>query len=115
MSRGEALEGRRRRSAGGINIEEKGSRRVNSVGRAKMKSRLAIPRLRSSRLSPMRLLDRFKQVLVRLMFSSASKGPSSPSTINFYNAYYCPDSHYNEAIADCIEFFNKSASNDNNV
>jgi hypothetical protein len=98
---------------------------IFDISSGRMKGKLGIPiKLRSSSLSPMRFIDRCKQVLLRLLFSSSSanntnnskaavtnsRTSTSSATINFYNAYYCPDSHYNEAIADCIEFFNQSAS-----
>lgn len=70
-------------------------------------------------LSPMKLFHRFRKVLMHLVFSSSSSNsrkdsrhrnsdrfePPKTSCSSYYSSY----SHYNEAISDCIEFFNKSA------
>ncbi|KAL2346249.1 hypothetical protein Fmac_000249 [Flemingia macrophylla] len=69
-------------------------------------------------LSAMKLFQRFRKIFMRLVFSvpsprsSDSKHkvsdrfePPKTSCSSYYSSY----SHYNEAIADCIEFFNKSA------
>ncbi|OMO87408.1 hypothetical protein CCACVL1_09050 [Corchorus capsularis] len=81
-------------------------------------------------LSSMKLFNRFRKILMRLIFSipsrSRSSGSSSSSSMagskqkNNYcdkfdppktscSSYYSSQSHYSEAIADCIEFFNKSS------
>ncbi|KAK9270966.1 hypothetical protein L1049_026554 [Liquidambar formosana] len=74
--------------------------------------------------SSMKLFDRFRKILMRLIFSLPSGGGSSgtggsasrqkpydrpdpPKTS--CSSYYSSNSHYSEAIADCIEFFNKSS------
>ncbi|XP_054818105.1 uncharacterized protein LOC129317763 [Prosopis cineraria] len=77
--------------------------------------------------SAMKLFHRFRKILMRLIFSvpsaSASSSSSSSSSTSSRHrnsdrfeppktscsSYYSSYSHYNEAIADCIEFFNKSA------
>ncbi|XP_059459464.1 uncharacterized protein LOC132189015 [Corylus avellana] len=86
--------------------------------------------VRSSAVSPttnfinfsaMKLFDRFRKILMRLLFSLPSRGSSSSASGRQKNcdgfeppktscsSYYSSHSHYNEAIADCIEFFNKSS------
>ncbi|XP_028784605.1 uncharacterized protein LOC114740601 [Neltuma alba] len=72
----------------------------------------------------MKLFHRFRKILMRLLFSvpSASASSSSATSSSKHrnsdrfeppktscSSYYSSYSHYNEAIADCIEFFNKSA------
>ncbi|KAM7521207.1 hypothetical protein LguiB_020169 [Lonicera macranthoides] len=81
----------------------------------------------------MKLFDRFRRILMRFIFSipssSSSKGSHShPQTNNGSSSsslrrscdrpdppktscstYYSSNTHYNEAIADCIDFFNKSS------
>ncbi|XP_020411032.1 uncharacterized protein LOC18793073 [Prunus persica] len=86
-------------------------------------------------LSAMKLFNRFRKIIMRLLFSipsrsaTASSSSSSGATSStprqrnstscdrFFeppktscSSYYSSHSHYNEAIADCIEFFNKSSS-----
>jgi len=69
-------------------------------------------------LSAMKLFQRFRKIFMRLVFSLPSRRsndskhkvsdrfePPKTSCSSYYSSY----SHYNEAIADCIEFFNKSA------
>ncbi|GAV63607.1 hypothetical protein CFOL_v3_07125 [Cephalotus follicularis] len=71
-------------------------------------------------LSAMKLWNRFRKILMRLIFSIPSSGGSSsssgPKTCERFDppktscsSYYSSNSHYNEAIADCIEFLNKSS------
>ncbi|KAI9109081.1 hypothetical protein K1719_019704 [Acacia pycnantha] len=77
-------------------------------------------------LSAMKLFHRFRKIIMRLLFSVPSSSSGSPSATNSSSSkhrnsdrfeppktscssYYSSYSHYNEAIADCIEFFNKSA------
>ncbi|MBA0775672.1 hypothetical protein Gotri_010789 [Gossypium trilobum] len=73
----------------------------------------------------MKLFHRFRKFLMRLLFSSLPcGGPSSTSTMaakqnnccdrfdppkTSCSSYYSSHSHYTEAIADCIEFLNKSS------
>ncbi|XP_004499294.2 uncharacterized protein [Cicer arietinum] len=72
--------------------------------------------------SAMKLFHRFRKVLMRFVFSvpsSSSSRRSSTTDSRHRNSerfeppktscssYYSSYSHYNEAIADCIEFFNK--------
>ncbi|BAT77692.1 hypothetical protein LR48_Vigan09g031300 [Vigna angularis] len=69
-------------------------------------------------LSAMKLFQRFRKIFMRFVFSVPSRRskdskhkvsdrfePPKTSCSSYYSSY----SHYNEAIADCIEFFNKSA------
>ncbi|KAJ1397619.1 hypothetical protein SESBI_31672 [Sesbania bispinosa] len=81
------------------------------------------PRISSIKFnfSAMKLFHRFRKVLMRLVFSVPSSSRRSSSDSKHRNSdrfeppktscssYYSSYSHYNEAIADCIEFFNKSA------
>ncbi|KAL5985953.1 hypothetical protein ACLOJK_027943 [Asimina triloba] len=73
-------------------------------------------------LSPMSLFQRFRKILMRLVFSLPSRSPPSasarhrpardrldPPKTSCSSYHYSPNSHYSEAIADCIEFFNKSS------
>ncbi|XWS20964.1 hypothetical protein CRYUN_Cryun30bG0014500 [Craigia yunnanensis] len=71
----------------------------------------------------MKLLNRFRKILMRLLFSIPSGGSSGTSSMatnpkncdrfdppkTSCSSYYSSQSHYTEAIADCIEFFNKSS------
>ncbi|XWS25901.1 hypothetical protein CRYUN_Cryun27aG0107200 [Craigia yunnanensis] len=71
----------------------------------------------------MKLFNRFRKILTRLLFSIPSGGSSGTSSMatkqknsdrfdppkTSCSSYYSSQSHYTEAIADCIEFFNKSS------
>ncbi|MFQ6657182.1 hypothetical protein Gotur_026968 [Gossypium turneri] len=74
--------------------------------------------------SAMKLFNRFRKILVRLLFSLPSAGSSGTSSVapkqkncdrfeppktSCSSSYYSSHSHYTEAISDCIEFFNKSS------
>nr|DAD41169.1 TPA_asm: hypothetical protein HUJ06_015492 [Nelumbo nucifera] len=77
-------------------------------------------------LSAMKLFDRFRKILMcfvvypfpsqassrvrRRQRAAAGAGDrfESPKT-SFSSYHYSPNSHYHEAIADCIEFFNRSS------
>ncbi|MED6132459.1 hypothetical protein PIB30_019255 [Stylosanthes scabra] len=77
--------------------------------------------------SAMKLFHRFRKILMRFVFSSvpSRRGQSTTETRHHRSSdrfeppktscssYYSSYSHYNEAIADCIEFFNKSAQDGN--
>lgn len=79
------------------------------------------PRSKLNLSSAMKLFHRFRKVIMRLMLSVPSRRSSSDSRHRNSNQFEPPKtscssyyssysySHYNEAIADCIEFFNKSA------
>lgn len=77
-------------------------------------------------ISPARILSRIRRILMRFMFYFPSRGSSSSSSSAILaskqrnlekfeppktscSSNYSSYSHYNEAIADCIEFFNKSS------
>lgn len=79
--------------------------------------------------SSMKIFNRFRRIFMRFMFSipsskattSSSGGGSAglrrrscdrpdPPRSSCNSSYYSSNTHYNEAIADCIEFFNKSSS-----
>ncbi|KAL8266057.1 hypothetical protein R6Q59_003401 [Mikania micrantha] len=98
------------------------------------------PSRKSTRLSPMSLLDRFREAVFRLImisalskasntttytstydsqsspmrFSSRSSSKSSPATTHRHRSYHhhLSDSHHTEAVADCIEFIKRSANED---
>ncbi|KAB2075929.1 hypothetical protein E1A91_A06G004800v1 [Gossypium mustelinum] len=83
--------------------------RVNSVSSPKLN------------FSAMKLFNRFRKVLMRLVFSGKSNmgggGACKEKNCERFeppktscSSYYSSHSHYSEAIADCIEFFNKSAA-----
>ncbi|XVE69743.1 hypothetical protein DITRI_Ditri10aG0015700 [Diplodiscus trichospermus] len=84
------------------------------------------PRSVKFNLSAMKLFNRFRKILMRLLFSIPPAGSSGTSSMAATNkqkncvdrfdppktscsSYYSSQSHYSEAIADCIEFFNKSS------
>lgn len=89
----------------------------------KMKNNLCIPRfkavnnictIKTNRLSPMSLLERFREAVFRLMMlsalSKATTDHASGSPKVAKRSYYYPsDPHHSEAVADCIEFIKKSA------
>ncbi|OVA18581.1 hypothetical protein BVC80_1831g125 [Macleaya cordata] len=79
----------------------------------------------NNNFSSMKLFDRFRKIVMRFIFSIPSSRKSS-STSNVHRQkhhgdrpeppktscssyHYSPNSHYTEAIADCIEFFNRSS------
>ncbi|KAM7258089.1 hypothetical protein ACFE04_013830 [Oxalis oulophora] len=78
--------------------------------------------------STMKIFNRFRKLFMRFMFSipSSSSSSSSRHRNDNYNceryddapktscssSYYSSHSHYDEAISDCIEFFNKSSQED---
>ncbi|CAK9317312.1 unnamed protein product [Citrullus colocynthis] len=76
----------------------------------------------SLNFSSMKLFHRIRKILVRFVFSLPSRVSSSSSSRRrtsydksfdppktSCSSYYSSHSHYDEAIADCIEFFNKSS------
>lgn len=92
----------------------------------KLKTSLCIPRLRSNScthknrgLSPMTLLERFREAVFRLiMLSALSKASTNQSgsaeSQQQYYCYYPNDPRHSEAVADCIEFIKKTAVPDEN-
>ena len=88
----------------------------------KMKSSsLCMPRLKGNnknkRLSPMTLLERFQEAVLRLIMLSALTKASHQHTSSSVTprTYYRPaDAHHSEAVADCIEFIKKKASREEN-
>ncbi|GLT82652.1 hypothetical protein SLE2022_010110 [Rubroshorea leprosula] len=81
---------------------------------------LCIPRFRSNkktRPSPMTLLERFRETVLRLiMLSALSKSSHTPGSSPVVQPRkYCPaDAHQSEAVADCIEFIKKKALTEEN-
>lgn len=81
----------------------------------------------NNNFSAMKIFNRFRKVLLRFIFPFPSKNGVAPATSDGFmsrrqscdrpeppktscsSSYYSPNSHYSEAIADCIEFFNKSS------
>jgi len=68
--------------------------------------------------STMKIFHRLRKVLMRFVFSSSHHRSSTDSSRHrnserfeppktSCSSYYSSYSHYNEAISDCIEFFNK--------
>ncbi|KAK4346927.1 hypothetical protein RND71_033266 [Anisodus tanguticus] len=90
----------------------------------RMKNPFGISKLRgsncsrkSNRLSPISLLDRFRQAVFRLiMLSAMSKATQQEQRSNSspisHRSYYSHEHHHSEAVADCIEFIKKSATTD---
>ncbi|KAM0975274.1 hypothetical protein ACFX13_018621 [Malus domestica] len=84
-----------------------------------MKTHLCIPRMRSNnpssankvtkRLSPMTLLDRFREavfclIMLSAVFSNKADGHDGRTSPDVQR-YYCPiNYHHSEAVADCIDF-----------
>lgn len=100
------------------------SKKCKAKARGRLKTRLCIPRLcRSSSfsLSPVRMLERFMRAVFRSSSKNVSSSSSSsvrnhhPSVVKCYPGHFSPDSHYTEAIADCIEFIKKSSATDQRV
>ncbi|XP_050365761.1 uncharacterized protein LOC126784336 [Argentina anserina] len=80
----------------------------------------------------MKIFNRFRKIIMKLLFSIPSSSATthhgmssgtprkrnSTSCDRFEppktscSSYYSSHSHYNEAISDCIEFFNKSSQDD---
>ena len=88
-----------------------------------------MPRLKSNSCStknksptPMTLLERFREAVLRLMMLSAlsratttnhgGSGDEGGRQRRYCSAY---DPHHSEAVADCIEFIKKKAANDDIV
>nr|KYP66873.1 hypothetical protein KK1_013184 [Cajanus cajan] len=81
-----------------------------------------MPRLKSNSCksnkppSPMTLLERFREAVLRLMMLSAlSKATTNHRDGERHNRRYnnSPhDPHHSEAVADCIEFIKKKAATD---
>ncbi|KAF5206792.1 hypothetical protein FRX31_003616 [Thalictrum thalictroides] len=88
------------------------------------------PAARNKLLNSMKLFNRFRKILMRFVFSSLPSvsstdprrhrtsssqhgdgRPDTPKTScsSSYYHHYSSNSHYNEAIADCIEFCNRSS------
>ncbi|KAF9618463.1 hypothetical protein IFM89_001186 [Coptis chinensis] len=94
-------------------------------GRRNMKSSLCIPRLRginnskNTRVSPLSLLERFREAVFRLIMltalSKTTRGCDNGSDhVPRSRPYYHQDQHNSDAVADCIEFIKKSASPEEN-
>ncbi|CDP01906.1 unnamed protein product [Coffea canephora] len=73
---------------------------------------------KNNRLSPMSLLDRFREAVLKLILLSAltktanngrkySANAAQRSSSSNYNPY---EPHQSEAVADCIEFIKKSVT-----
>ncbi|TXG60569.1 hypothetical protein EZV62_015142 [Acer yangbiense] len=96
----------------------------------KMKTNLCIPRLikagnngrnKNKNLTPVTLLERFREAVFRLiMLSALSKATNdhhhhTVGSSRVSRSYYSPaDPHHSEAVADCIEFIKKKAVADDN-
>ncbi|XVF59764.1 hypothetical protein PTKIN_Ptkin07bG0302200 [Pterospermum kingtungense] len=90
--------------------------------RSSSASALCMPRFignnKNKRLSPMTLLERFREAVLRLIMLSAltkashqHSNTSSSSTATPRRYYGPADAQYHsEALADCIEFIKKKAS-----
>ncbi|KAH7851745.1 hypothetical protein Vadar_016003 [Vaccinium darrowii] len=109
--------------------------RINNTTTATTKSYLCLPRFRTtttnttthnhprSRFSPaISLLDRLREAVFRLIMLSALSSSTKSTTKqqpdkasaadrreNRPRSHYPSESHYSEAVADCIEFIKKSS------
>ncbi|KAG2319672.1 hypothetical protein Bca4012_054087 [Brassica carinata] len=83
--------------------------------------------------SSMKLFSKFRKILMKIIFIVPSSSSSATvrrhhktttdsrsggerletPKISCSNSYYSSQSHYSEAISDCIDFFNKSSVNNN--
>ncbi|CAH8357237.1 unnamed protein product [Eruca vesicaria subsp. sativa] len=77
----------------------------------------------------MKLFSKFRKILMKILFIVPSSSSSATvrrhktadsrsgserletPKISCSNSYYSSQSHYSEAISDCIDFFNKSSVN----
>lgn len=104
------------------------SKKCKAKACGRLRIRLCIPRLcRSSSfsMSPVRMLERFMRAVFRSSSKNVSSSSSSassscvrnhhPSAVKCYPGHFSPDSHYTEAIADCIEFIKKTSCTDQRV
>ncbi|GLJ42439.1 hypothetical protein SUGI_0879470 [Cryptomeria japonica] len=92
------------------------SKKIKGKSSGRKRNKLCIPKLRSSNMSPMKIIGRFVHALFR-SGSSRSGGSCvrNSSSTKCYPGHFSPDSHYSEAIQDCIEFFKKSSTTDQRV
>ncbi|WZZ00143.1 hypothetical protein YC2023_072471 [Brassica napus] len=71
---------------------------------------------RNISVTPMTLLDRFREAVLRIIMISAPSIPtphrSKPTRVNSQKYYNSTDTYHNEAVADCIEFIRTSKGND---
>ncbi|GMN29111.1 hypothetical protein TIFTF001_002298 [Ficus carica] len=88
-----------------------------------MKTNFCIPRPRNNSstsktkgLTPMTLLERFREAVFRLiMFSTLSKASNHDRSGDVRRHYHPSNDHrHSEAVADCIEFIKKKAGPDEN-
>ncbi|RWR81742.1 Transducin/WD40 repeat-like superfamily protein [Cinnamomum micranthum f. kanehirae] len=81
-------------------------------GKTKVGGSFCVPGLSSKRASPVSLLERFRKLVFRLIMLSAISKTQQTETCsaNGSRPYPRGDSHYSEAVADCIEFIKKTAS-----
>lgn len=95
------------------------------IGSPKMRTTQCIPRLMKTNkyktskplVSPMTLLERFREAVLRFIMLSAVSNRSTANqnrpTDYVQQCTYSPyDPHHSEAVADCIEFIKKKASPD---
>ncbi|KAI9121779.1 hypothetical protein K1719_007169 [Acacia pycnantha] len=77
------------------------------------------PKNKSSPASPMTLLERFREAVLRLMMLSAlskatadhdGSGGDSNQGQNKHCCYRLNEHHHSEAVADCIEFIKQKAA-----
>lgn len=67
-------------------------------------------------VTPMTLLDRFREAVLRVIMISATSNPTprrrKPTTVRSQKYYNSTDAYHNEAVADCIEFIRTNKGND---
>ncbi|OVA04908.1 hypothetical protein BVC80_8873g12 [Macleaya cordata] len=70
----------------------------------------------NNRLSPISLLERFRETVFRLiMLNAISKNPHHDAPINVRRMYspVSDQQYHSDAVAECIDFIKKSASTNN--
>lgn len=70
---------------------------------------------RNISVTPLTLLDRFREAVLRIIMISATSNPTprrrKPTTVNSQKYYNSTDTYHNEAVADCIEFIRTNKGN----
>ncbi|CAF2086890.1 BnaCnng52580D [Brassica napus] len=111
-------------------IQEVDGNAENKASQMKKKNsgaRFCVPRVKTNlsrttagdrniSVTPMTLLDRFREAVLRIIMISAPSIPtphrSKPTRVNSQKYYNSTDTYHNEAVADCIEFIRTSKGND---
>ncbi|KAJ4895678.1 hypothetical protein Rs2_22472 [Raphanus sativus] len=85
------------------------------VPRVKTRSSRTTAGDRNISVTPLTLLDRFREAVLRIIMISATSNPTprrrKPITVNSQKYYNSTDTYHNEAVADCIEFIRTNKGN----